>query len=108
MFIEAEGYNRIDNPVAKIMAVFLPVMVFILYGFEHCVANMYYIGAGLFAKTVPMYAEAAQAAGVNIDAINAAGFFGGNLLPATLGNIVGGSICVGLVYYFSYLHKADA
>ncbi len=45
MFIAAEGYKRIDNPVAKIMAVFLPVMVFILCGFEHCVADMFYFSA---------------------------------------------------------------
>ncbi|MBP3799145.1 MAG: formate/nitrite transporter family protein [Ruminococcus sp.] len=45
MFIAAEGYKRIDNPVAKIMAVFLPVMVFILCGFEHCVADMVYFSA---------------------------------------------------------------
>lgn len=100
--------NAAKDVAGKVVGLFFPIMLFVICGFEHCVANMYYIGAGLFAKTVPMYAEAAQAAGVNLDAINAAGFFGGNLLPATLGNIVGGAVCVGLVYYFSYLHKADA
>lgn len=100
--------NAAKDATGKVVGLFFPIMLFVVCGFEHCVANMYYISAGLFAKTVPAYAEAAQAAGVNLDAVNAGGFFGGNLLPATLGNIVGGAICVGLVYYFSYLHGTDS
>lgn len=42
MFIAADGYKNITNQVAQVMVVFLPVMVFILSGFEHCVANMFY------------------------------------------------------------------
>lgn len=95
--------NAAKDVAGKIVGLFFPIMIFVICGFEHCVANMYYIGAGLFAKTIPAYAQAAQEAGVNIDAVTAGGFFGGNLLPSTLGNIVGGSICVGLVYYFAYL-----
>lgn len=45
MYIAAEGYKRIDNPVGKNLATFLPVVVFILCGFEHCVANMFYFAA---------------------------------------------------------------
>ena len=42
MFIAADGYKTITNSAGKILAVFLPVVVFILSGFEHCVANMFY------------------------------------------------------------------
>lgn len=42
MFIAADGYKTISNPVGQILAVFLPVVVFILSGFEHCIANMFY------------------------------------------------------------------
>lgn len=42
MFIAADGYKKIENPVGKMLAVFLPVMAFILSGYEHCVANMFY------------------------------------------------------------------
>ena len=42
MFIAADGYRNINNPIAQVMVIFLPVMVFILSGFEHCVANMFY------------------------------------------------------------------
>lgn len=46
MFIAADGYKNITNPVGQMLAIFLPVMVFILSGFEHCVANMFYFTAG--------------------------------------------------------------
>lgn len=45
MFIAADGYKKIENPAGKMLAVFLPVMTFILSGYEHCVANMYYFTA---------------------------------------------------------------
>ncbi len=45
MFIAADGFKKIENPMGKMFAVFLPVMVFILSGFEHCVANMFYFTA---------------------------------------------------------------
>ncbi len=46
MFIAADGYKNLTNPAAQGLAIFLPVMVFILSGFEHCVANMFYFTAG--------------------------------------------------------------
>ncbi|MGN0666697.1 MAG: formate/nitrite transporter family protein [Huintestinicola sp.] len=45
MFIAADGYKTITNPVGQMLAVFLPVMVFILSGYEHCIANMFYFTA---------------------------------------------------------------
>ena len=42
MFIAADGNKNIKNPVGQILAIFLPVVVFIISGFEHCIANMYY------------------------------------------------------------------
>ena len=47
MFIAADGFKKIENPVGKMLVIFLPVMVFILSGFEHCVANMFYFTAGM-------------------------------------------------------------
>ncbi|MCM1328207.1 MAG: formate/nitrite transporter family protein [Ruminococcus sp.] len=46
MFIAADGFKTSENPVAKVLMVFLPVMVFILSGYEHCVANMFYFTVG--------------------------------------------------------------
>lgn len=90
----------------KVIGLFFPIMIFVVCGFEHSVANMYYIGAGLFAKNVPEYAKAAADAGVNMDVVTWGNFLGTNLVPVTLGNIVGGSICVGVVYWFLYLRKS--
>lgn len=91
----------------KIIGLFFPIMIFVVCGFEHSVANMYYIGAGLFAKGVPEYAAAAAEAGIDMSVVNWGNFLGTNLVPVTLGNIVGGSICVGCVYWFLYLRKND-
>ncbi len=46
MFVAADGYKTIKNPVGQVLVIFLPVMVFILSGFEHCVANMFYFTVG--------------------------------------------------------------
>lgn len=89
----------------KITGLFFPIMMFVLCGFEHSVANMYYISAGLFAKSVPAFSQAAADAGVDMSVLNWGAFFGKNLLPVTLGNIAGGAICVGCVYWFIYLRK---
>lgn len=89
----------------KILGLFFPVMMFVLCGFEHSVANMYYISAGLFAKGVDTYHQAAMAAGVDMSVLTWQGFFIKNLLPVTIGNIIGGGILVGCTYWFIYLHK---
>ncbi len=91
----------------KIVGLFFPIMLFVLCGFEHSVANMYFIGAGLFAKTIPAYAEAAAAAGIDLSGLTWGTFWTGNLIPVTLGNIVGGAVCVGCVYWFVYLKKKN-
>lgn len=80
----------------KIVALVPPVAAFVAAGFEHSVANMYFIPVGLIVKafgTVP--------AGFDASSLTVAGFLH-NLIPVTLGNIVGGSGLVGLVYYFVY------
>lgn len=91
----------------KIAGLFFPIMIFVLCGFEHSVANMYYISAGIFAKGIPAYAQAATEAGVDMSVITWGNFFGTNLLPVTIGNIIGGAVCVGCVYWFIYLRKKE-
>ena len=82
-----------------------PIMLFVLCGFEHSVANMYFISAGLFAKSNAAYLQAAADAGIDTSALTWGSFFGKNLLPVTIGNIIGGAICVGCVYWFVYVRK---
>lgn len=86
----------------KLLMVYMPVMLFVLSGFEHSIADMYYIAAGLFAKiSYPdVAAEIAGAANLNI-----ATMFTRNLIPVTIGNIIGGSGLVGCIYWSVYLRK---
>jgi len=94
--------------VGKIMAIFFPIWLFITSGFEHSVANMYYIPAGIMAKGTQAWADAAIAMGVTpekLGHLNWGSFITNNLLPVTLGNIVGGGIFVGAVYWYVYLKK---
>ena len=92
------------DAAGKVLGIFWPIMLFVLCGFEHSIANMYYISAGLFAMNEPAYAASVAAAGIDTAALTWGSFFAANLLPVTLGNIVGGG-CVGLAYWTAYLKR---
>lgn len=92
----------------KLFASFFVILPFVTGGFEHCVANMYYISAGMFAKCNPKYVEAASSfyGLTNLDALSIKGFLINNLIPVTIGNIIGGALCVGLpMFYLNYKKK---
>ena len=92
----------------KILAIYFPIWLFITSGFEHSVANMYYIPAGLLAKTNETWLNKAIEIGVTPDKLNLltwSGMLTNNLIPVTLGNIVGGALFVGIFYWFIYLYK---
>ena len=92
----------------KCLAIFFPIFVFVISGFEHCVANMYYIPAGIFALANPAYAEKAKELyGFTSAQLESLTWWGmaGNLIPVTVGNMVGGMVFVGLVYW--YLYRKD-
>ena len=94
----------------KLAGIYLPIMLFVLAGFEHSVANMYYVPAGLFAKANPAALAAATEAGVAVDSLTWGNFFINNLIPVTIGNIIGGAVLVGVMYWAIYLadtKKAD-
>lgn len=94
----------------KLLAVFFPIWLFITSGFEHSIANMYYIPAGILAKADPHYAEAALKLGVSPEGLanlSWGSMVTNNLLPVTLGNIVGGAVFVGMAYWFVYLKNAN-
>jgi formate/nitrite transporter len=87
----------------KILGIFFPIWLFITSGFEHCVANMYYIPAGILAKSNPAWAAAAGLPDSVLETLTWTNFLFANLLPVTLGNIVGGLLFVGMAYWFVYL-----
>ncbi len=89
----------------KILAIFFPIWLFITSGFEHSIANMYYIPAGILAKANANYSAAAEQLGVTAEKLahlNWSTFVVDNLVPVTLGNIVGGALFVAGVYWFVY------
>lgn len=88
--------------VGKIVGLYFPIFLFVLSGFEHSVANMFYGPVGILAKGVPEYAQLAADAGVDLSVLTWGNFLVGNLLPVTLGNVVGG-LLVGIVYWLCYL-----
>ena len=93
----------------KILAIFFPIWLFVASGFEHSIANMYYIPAGILAKADPLFVEKALELGTSQQAIDALGWgsmFSANLLPVTLGNILGGALFVGLAYWIAYRRTA--
>lgn len=93
----------------KILAILFPITAFVALGFEHSVANMYFIPAGLVLKTSPEVLAAAQdmLGGMpDLAKLTWYGFLVGNLLPVTLGNIIGGTIFVGLAHWFLFLRPA--
>jgi formate transporter FocA len=89
----------------KILAIIFPIAAFVAAGFEHSVANMYFIPVGLFVKTGADAAFWGQIGKTAADyaSLTWGNFLINNLLPVTIGNIIGGSVMVGLVYWFIYL-----
>ena len=87
----------------KILAVVFPIAAFVAAGFEHCVANMYFIPIGLLIKTDPAFLARVGGGPDAYAALTWHGFLLRNLLPVTLGNVIGGGGLVGLMYWFIYL-----
>jgi len=89
----------------KIMAIIPPIAAFVAAGFEHSIANMYFIPMGLAIKygDPTFYAQAVAKAGKDFASLDVTNMFVNNLIPVTIGNIIGGAIMVGVVYWFIYL-----
>lgn len=102
----------------RILAIIPPITAFVAAGFEHSIANMYFIPIGLFIKSGAgaefWKMSALVDAGKTVESFGALtwqNFFLGNLLPVTIGNIIGGAVMVGMIYWFIYrrnLAKAAA
>lgn len=96
--------------VGKVWAIFFPIWAFVVGGWEHCVANMFYIPAGMLASCNPDYvAKAEELYGISAESILSCVNIGGfiqNQIPVTIGNILGGMIFVALPLYA--IHKSKA
>jgi len=72
--------------IGKFFGIWFPIMAFVSSGFEHSVANMFFIPAGIFCGANVTWGQ----------------FFVWNLIPVTIGNIIGGMVFIGMVYFYSF------
>jgi formate transporter len=91
-----------------ILAVIFPITAFVAAGFEHSIANMYFIPIGIFIKNGASDAFWSQIgmSPSNFPGVTFENMFLKNLLPVTIGNIIGGSLLVGAVYWALYLRNS--
>ncbi len=90
----------------KVIAIVFPISAFVAAGFEHSVANMYFIPIGLLLEREPGPAADAAVTPEQLQSLDLAGF-GANLAAATIGNVIGGAVLVGVVYWFVYLRDRE-
>lgn len=93
--------------VDKIVAIVFPITAFVASGFEHSIANMYFIPMGLLLKAEPQVVVAAGKVASDLVNLNLQGFIG-NLISVTTGNIFGGGFVVAAVYWFIYRRPREA
>ena len=96
------------STVDKILSILFPITAFVAAGFEHSIANMYFVPMGLLIKDFApaSFWTAIQKTPADFAGLTWGSFLLKNLLPVTIGNIIGGALMVGVVYWFVYLrHK---
>ena len=82
----------------KILSLWFPTMAFVAMGMEHCVANMFFVPAAIFTGTDPRYTALVESGAATALTADWSKFFIDNLIPVTLGNIVGGAVLVAMIY----------
>jgi formate/nitrite transporter len=88
----------------KVLAVIPPIAAFVAAGFEHSVANMYFLSIGLLVERDQELVAGLD--GVDTSSLSWGSALVDNLLPVTIGNVIGGAVLVGAVYWFVYLRSA--
>lgn len=94
------------STIDKIAAIIFPITAFVAAGFEHSIANMYFIPLGLLIKNyAPTFASASN---LDLSSLTWGTFLINNLVPVTIGNIIGGSVFVAAVYWSVFLRRKPA
>jgi len=96
-----------SDVIGKIFACFFPIMLFVASGFEHSIANMYFMAMGLFVKGNEAVVSASNLAPEALGAVNVGGYLH-NLIPVTIGNMVGGILFVAGMYFLVYKGKLES
>jgi formate transporter len=89
----------------KILAIVPPIAAFVAAGFEHSVANMFFIPMGLLVKSDSAFVAQHPVSGLGH--LTWGRFLAANLLPVTIGNVIGGAVMVGAIYWFIYLRTEE-
>ena len=90
----------------KILAIIFPITAFVAEGFEHSIANMYFIPYALLVKGfAPEYMAKVAEKVPNLEALTWKSFFINNLIPVTIGNIIGGAVLVAAIYWVVFLRN---
>jgi len=87
----------------RVLAIVPPITAFVAAGFEHSIANMYFVPFALFVRGFDPAFLTARGLDQTVDALTWASFLAWNLVPVTLGNVIGGGVLVAAVYWFVYL-----
>jgi len=91
-----------EDMAGKLLSCLFPITAFVASGYEHCVANMFFVPMGILLKNIPGFAS-----GSSLDLANLtwSGFITKNLIPVTIGNLIGGVIFVATMYWYVYLRQ---
>ena len=89
--------------IGKIFSIVFPITTFCASGYEHSIANMFFISNGLMEKSVEAVAAASMLTPDQLATINIKSFLVGNLIPVTLGNVVGAIVFMVLLFWTAYL-----
>jgi formate/nitrite transporter len=92
----------------KVLAIFFPIMAFVTSGFEHAIANMYFIPAAIFARGFDKAVTASGKSAEQLSELNWSTMWTQNLVIVTIGNLVGGALFCGLVYWYLYVRGSKA
>jgi formate/nitrite transporter len=91
----------------KVLAILFPISAFVAMGFEHCIANMYMIPVAILASMDPSVVAASGVEAAQLDALSLSGFLA-NVIPVTIGNIIGGGVFVAMTYYLVFVYSTAA
>jgi len=97
-----------DDAIGKFFGIWFPIMAFVSTGFEHCVANMYFIPAGIMTAGYLNTEQLVNYTAAKTVNLNWVGMWTNNLIIVTIGNIVGGLIFVGFIYWIAFKKEIEA